>query len=108
LTESVVKFAALFAIFGILIPSISGLILASFAGVFLVAYETHKENIDPFISTHIGAVAGTPAIILSIALMITSTGASQLATAGFIGVIYTMMYPILYAVYSNIGKNIFD
>ena len=98
-----IKFTLLIGIFTLASGSFAGLMLASFAGVFLITYESYKGNIDPFISGHIGIIATIPSVVLSLSLLLSAPGLVDSVTGVMISVMYTVMYPMLYYVYSNIG-----
>lgn len=105
LKKSSAKFGilvGLLAIFG----SFGGMIISSFLGVALVTYESYKGNIDKFVSAHMGMVAGIPSVILAFSLVLSASTIGQSIVGLSIAIMYLVLYPILYYIYSDIGTEL--
>lgn len=105
LKKSSAKFGilvGLLAIFG----SFGGIIMSSFLGVALVTYESYKGNIDKFVSAHMGMVAGIPSVVLAFSLVLSASTIGQSVVGLSIAIMYLVLYPILYYIYSDIGTEL--
>lgn len=105
LKKSSAKFGilvGLLAIFG----SFGGMIMSSFLGVALVTYESYKGNIDKFVSAHMGMVAGIPSVVLAFSLVLSASTIGQSVVGLSIAIMYLVLYPILYYIYSDIGTEL--